>query len=199
MYSHMSRIKQENAYFKGLTGDDIHDFYEMNMRIVLTIEKTSDPDDYQLWPRVPHAPVVTCPPDVTLSARTYLHIVKCYPGPTGHMRPVTGVNVTTIISRERRRWTLRLSLWLCSPDKFQGTSRTEEDGYCLFWAWIVTETGIKYKEPLNVSQWPRYWGEEELWWLPGINELTLSGPDNISLAPGGHRSLGQIQKYKRLT
>ena len=25
-------------------------------------------------------------------------------------------------------------------DKFQGTSRTKEDGYCLGWAWIVTET-----------------------------------------------------------
>ena len=88
----------------------------------------------------------------------------------------------------------------CDSDKFQGTSRTKEDGYCcLGWAWIVTETGIKYKETLNVSQWPRYWEEEGLWWLPGINELTLSCSDNIRLAPGGRRSLEQIQKYKRLT
>ena len=31
---------------------------------------------------------------------------------------------------------------LGDSDKFQGTSRTKEDGYCLGWAWIVTVTGI---------------------------------------------------------
>ena len=92
-------------------GDDIHDIWDEYDDCVHNWETMSDPGHYDHV--CPHAPLVTCPPDVTLSLRTYLHIVKCYP--TGHMRPVTGVNVTTIISRERRRWTLRLlSLWLCS-------------------------------------------------------------------------------------
>ena len=68
MYSHMSRIKQENAYFKGLTGDDIHDFYEMNMRIVLIIETMCDPGDYDhvcpmlQWSLVP--PMSHCQEDI---------------------------------------------------------------------------------------------------------------------------------------
>ena len=175
------------------------------------IQMTFEMFEYDVTPVVmmttcAHGPVVTCPPPPSCHIVSPGHICILWnvTPATGHMRPVT--NVTTIISRKRRDGPSATSDCRDCPgdsDKSQGTSRTKEDGYCLGWAWIVTETEITVTMRHNGRDIEERrdcdWHSAVSPGLPRINELTLSCSDNISLAPGGRRSLEQIQKYKRLT